>query len=250
MKRAMEATKLTDFGDHNFVESYKVATDTEFHQRLRLTNLGYLVSKKEQQINLRKRLKFIDYMKHAPQVNNIPTRSPIIVFGLGRSGTTFVHRLISLDPANRSPRLWELLTPVPNVPPTATPEEFEADRETRAQFVRDRVAERNRSGMASMAEFHEIGADLPEECMMGLAADLPTAFQYLYTCLCQPQIFVKELRGKRVIEAYARYRSLLQLLSFQTGDLHGAQRWTLKFPVHIIFIAEIAKVFPDAKLVW
>jgi hypothetical protein len=256
MKRAMESTKLTDFDDTTFVENYAFVTNTEFFKRLKLTNLGYMVAQKELQINLKKRLFFTDYCKKNPQFLDTPLAPPVFVFGLGRSGTTFVHRLMALDPNFRAPRLWELLTPVPRIPATSTVAEFEADRQARLQFVREKIKERNVLGVSAMEQFHEIGAELPEECMMGLSADLPTCFQYLYTCLCQPQIFMEDLKGERAVKAYKRYRKVLQLLKFQTrisasDDGSGRNRtWLLKFPVHIGFIRELSVAFPNAKMIW
>ena len=42
-----------------------------------------------------------------------PCRAPIVVTGLGRSGTTLLHELLACDPDNRPPLLWELLHSVP-----------------------------------------------------------------------------------------------------------------------------------------
>ncbi len=39
---------------------------------------------------------------------------PIIVTGLGRSGTTLLHELLACDPDNRAPLLWELVDTVPS----------------------------------------------------------------------------------------------------------------------------------------
>jgi len=256
MQRAMEKTKLTDFDDLTFVENYSFVTNTEFFKRLTLTNLGYWVAQKELQINLQKRLKFTDYTTKNPQFLDTPLAPPVFVFGLGRSGTTFVHRLMAMDPNFRAPTLWELLMPVPRIPASSSVAEFEADRQARAQFVRDKIKERKVLGVGAMEQFHEIGADLPEECMMGLSADLPTCFQYLYTCLCQPQVFMEDLKGERAVMAYKRYRKVLQLLKFQTrvsdsNDGSGRNRtWLLKFPVHIGFIRELSQAFPGAKMIW
>jgi hypothetical protein len=251
MKEAMTATKLTDWGGMTFVENYKFVTDTKFFQNLTLTNMGYIIAQKELQILLRKRLRLVDYLKKCPQVTNVPIKAPIFVFGLGRSGTTFVHRLLDCDPKSRSPKLWELIAPVPDVDiNTASPAELKADREKRNKMVRDKIAERDWMGQSAMSEFHEIGADLPEEDMIGVSADIPTCFQYLYTCLCQPQIFLEKIKDQRVITAYQRYKTVLQLLSAQTGETHNERRWILKFPVHILFTKELTTVFPDAKLIW
>ena len=41
------------------------------------------------------------------------SHAPIVVTGLGRSGTTLLHELLACDPDNRPPLLWELLHTVP-----------------------------------------------------------------------------------------------------------------------------------------
>jgi hypothetical protein len=40
-----------------------------------------------------------------------PVRAPVFVLGLPRTGTTFLHRLLSLDPASRCPQTYELFDP-------------------------------------------------------------------------------------------------------------------------------------------
>lgn len=250
MKAASESCGLTDFGDLQFIESYKIVTSSPFFKKLRLTNIGYLMCQKERLINFTKKLKVVDYLKRAPQIEKVPIKSPIVVFGLGRSGTTFVHRLISLDPSIRSPRLWEELMPYPNCPPESSPDEFAADRAKRLALVKEKIAERERMGQSAMAEFHEIGAELPEEDMMGLSADLPVGFQELFSFLCAPGGFADAIKGDRVKKAYANYKRVLQLLSFQTGELNNERQWAIKFPVHILYLEELAQVFPDCKLVW
>jgi hypothetical protein len=45
-----------------------------------------------------------------------PIRDPIFVVGLPRTGTTYLHRLLSLDPHARAPKTYELFDPVPRYP--------------------------------------------------------------------------------------------------------------------------------------
>ena len=64
--------------------------------------------------------------------------------GLPRTGTTFLHRLLSLDPAVRSPLLWELLNPVPNralIDYKKQTQEFQDDRKKRMNFIRKIIAQ-------------------------------------------------------------------------------------------------------------
>ena len=37
---------------------------------------------------------------------------PIIILGLPRTGTTFLHRLLAQDPQNRGLYFWELIRPL------------------------------------------------------------------------------------------------------------------------------------------
>ena len=62
------------------------------------------------------RLKVVDAVDRAGGAAALqaaaPVRAPVFVLGLPRTGTTFLHRLLSLDPAAQYPRSYELLDPV------------------------------------------------------------------------------------------------------------------------------------------
>ena len=55
----------------------------------------------------------MDYIVANPEVVKNPVRRPLILIGLPRTGTTILHRLLSLDPANRCLRNYECLDPLP-----------------------------------------------------------------------------------------------------------------------------------------
>ena len=82
--------------------------------------------------------------------------------GLGRSGTTYLHHLVSLDPVVRAPIMWELMKPVPKVG-TVTASQHFADRKERAEKVKKVLCV---GGDRTLDDFHEIGYDLPEECLV------------------------------------------------------------------------------------
>lgn len=96
-----------------------------------------------------------------------------------RSGTTFVHRLLSLDPASRGPRLWELIKSVPEVPATASDADNTADRARRELLVKKQLDIRLMMGMTTMEQFHEIGHDLQEECLFGLCDEAPIGLHFV-----------------------------------------------------------------------
>ena len=62
----------------------------------------------------------------------VPIRDPIFVVGLPRTGTTFLHRLLSLDPFARAPKTYELFDPVPRYP-----DDWKKDRKRRVKFLKE-----------------------------------------------------------------------------------------------------------------
>lgn len=250
MKYAVKKTGLTDFGDLSFLGAYNSIFSTETHRKLKLTNIGYIMYQIELNQTMLRRLTFLQYLKDCPEIVKVPVRSPVFVLGLPRTGTTFLHRLLSLDPAVRAPLLWELLAPIPKVRGESKVEVFEADRNKRAKAMRKLIKQRQSMGDNALQHIHEIDADLPEECIMALTDELPIHLSCLYSCYTNTELFFKENTGKRVINAYAHYKKLLQLLSYQVGEANEPRRWMLKCPIHLFYIKEIAAVFPDAKIVW
>lgn len=143
MKSVMIETKLSDFGDLSFVESFKLITESTLQKSLTFSNIGYIMAYAEYTTNLTRRVQLIEYVKKAPEVLDISIKSPVFVFGLGRSGTTLIHRLLSLDPAVRSPKLWELAMPVPGVHWTGSKEPFIEDVAKRAAIVKGKIKMRD-----------------------------------------------------------------------------------------------------------
>lgn len=105
-------------------------------------------------------------------------------------------------------------------------------------------------GDNAMMHIHEIGHDLPEECIMALSDEIPVNLQFLYTAYLESKIFFDALEGNVINDAYVYYRKVLQLLSYQIGERSNPRRWVLKCPIHLFFPKAIAKAFPDAKLIW
>src|SRR6516225_9291717 len=90
----------------------------------------------------------------APEILERPIEGPILIAGLPRSGTTFLHSLLAEDPENLVPRVWQLIHPYPATPPGA-------DRRPQ------QVARQLRLFALLAPEFrrlHPIAADSPREC--------------------------------------------------------------------------------------
>ncbi len=253
IKYAHKKTKgLEDWGSTAFMDNYARIMETDFHKAQKFTNLGYITASKELNLTLVRRLFFQKFIKETPQVLDVPVRAPTFVMGLPRTGTTFLHRLLALDPAVRAPVTWELLDPVPRVPGTDASGKpdlaaFTKDRAIRRKHISAILDMRQGLGDNALSHIHEVGLDLPEECLLCLTDELPVLTQHLYSAYMHNEEFLKI----DATAAYKRYRSQLQLLTYQVeGTTKEPKNWMLKCPIHLFYPKEIAKAFPDAKLVW
>jgi hypothetical protein len=175
------------------------------------------------------RLRLEEARQRDPQLERRSIRPSLIVCGLPRSGTTFLHRLLAnLDDA-RPLLLWELLEPIPGRGPD----------QRRAKAERD-LARLRRWIPASMDAQHLVRPELPDECMYLMRAALagptfytgPQGGRYL------------ELSSERdMLPVYRDWRALLSLL-----DVPG-KRLVLKDPHHSANLPELFTVLPDALVV-
>ena len=258
LKYAQKKTKLKEWDCLEFAHAYQAILDTETQKQQRYTNLGYIAGRIELNMTMVRRLKFVEYYKNVLAVREVPVLSPVFVMGLPRTGTTLLHRLLSLDTKRcRAPLLWELLAAVPK--PTGTPntalphskdsQDHAKDRFDRSEFVRKLINTRKRMGDRALEHIHEVGYDLPEECFLALSDSVPCLLQYLYADYMNPETALPIMKG-RMKDAYVWYKKYLQLLSFQIGEIDKPRTWMLKCPVHLFYPTEIAHAFPDAKLIW
>jgi hypothetical protein len=139
MTEATKLTGLSDFGDLDFLDYYKQVAQNAFYQSLQFSNLGNIVAQMEFRLVMKRKLKIIQYLKDVPSVLDIPVPAPVFIFGIGRSGTTYLHRLLALEPKARAPYLWELAQPVPE---TLEMAQMEVDRAVRKEFMRTVIAQR------------------------------------------------------------------------------------------------------------
>ena len=245
IKYAHKKTKLTDWGGSGqWLTNYKRIMETKEYSGQRFSNLGYLSASKELNLTFVRRLRFENYLKNNPDIAKRPLREPTFVMGLPRTGTTFLHRLLAMDPGVRSPLTWELLNPVPMC---ENRHEMTKDRQKRRGHIKKILEMRKNLGDSALAHIHEVGLDLPEECLLGLSDEIPVQTQHLFADYMNIETFL-ELDST---EAYRRYRKLLQLLDDQLdGPSKESKRWMLKCPIHLFYPKQIATAFPDAKLIW
>lgn len=249
---------LYDYGDKEFLKCYESFENLPESKKLIPTNIGYVTMSIDLKRQLRRRLEMVAYLKKHPEIMNITIKEPIFVVGLGRSGTTFLHRLLSLDPNFRSPAFWEFLYPVPRVEKITDPGDivpydealYERDRAARCKELQDWLDLRWYVGDDGISTFHEVSAKEPEECLLAMSDEIPISIPYLFTVFSSWKTFHREINSEHYIRALRWEKKILQTLAFQTNEVNNERRWVLKCLLHIGYLKELGMVFPDAKLIW
>ena len=234
---ARAVTGLDDFGDDWFEEPLQrltAALDAEANLHLP----GRLRARAELQLLLENRLRLIELWKARPDIPAAPVEAPIIVTGLGRSGTTFLHELLGADPDNRAPLLWELLHTVPGGARAGwTAEEASAMSE-----LADREIKVMDEMVPAFTTMHENGGGLPTECIFLFAHQFSSD---LFTGLYNVPSYTIWRSGRDHGPEYDWHRRMLATLQH---DRPG-KRWVVKAPSHLPQLVELLAAYPDARVV-
>jgi hypothetical protein len=234
MAAARRRTGLGDFGDDAFREGLGVLVDA-FHAQDNANAFGRIFFREYCTGLLVNRLKIqADWTRH-PDIRGVPVSRPLFVTGLPRSGTTFLHRLLSQDPAARAMLFWEALEPSPSPAPETYATDPRIRRARRQMDLLYRLSPR-------LATAHEFEAQSPEEDnnlfahrfvagMLGFMFDVPD--------------YARWLDEQPLIPGYVYEKRQLQLLAWKCRGDH----WVLKSPAHLFGLDAILAVFPDAAIV-
>ena len=234
MAMARRRSGLSDFGDDRFREGLRVVVDA-FNARDDAHAFGRVIFREYCTNLLVNRLKIQADLTRHPEILDVPVDRPIFIAGLPRSGTTFLHRLMSEDPAGRTLMTWEGIAPSPS----PTRETYATD--PRIARVRRQVEMVNRLS-PRMAMAHEYAADSPEEDNELFARDFAAG---IIGFLFDVPDYVRWLRDRDVSETYHYARRQLQLLSWK----YRAEYWVLKAPAHIFSLDALLGAFPDASII-
>jgi hypothetical protein len=171
-----------------------------------------------------------------PDIVHVPVAKPLFLVGFGRTGSTFLHHLLALDPQARAPLLWELLEPSP--PPR--PDTYATDpriRQLQSQLDFRSIV------TPDLHKIHETDVQAPEECqhMMWHGP------QHMILGLRSPDYWqwFQDLDPSELDVLYASYKLQVQHLQL----FHRGGHWVSKSLAHAHFLPVLFKSFPDARIV-
>lgn len=225
---AARATGLSDFGPDDFEEGLSVFCRA-LEEDAELDLVGRRVARAFLRRILSNRLLLVEHRKRdAPEPEILP---PVIVLGLPRTGTTFLHRLLAQDPDAYGPPAWQVWRPLPRL-----------DGPDRRREITIRALDGLRRISPTLDAKHYQEADEPEECYHLLD---PSFCAPGLTMLCQASGYWKWVRSQDMRPAYRMYHEYLRIIQ----STMPTKRLTLKAPLHTPYMEEIAAEIPAVRFV-
>ncbi|HWA23768.1 MAG TPA: sulfotransferase [Caulobacterales bacterium] len=156
--------------------------------------------------------------------------APVLITGFGRTGSTYLHNLMSCDRALRAPNLWELWRPTP----APTPQH----RDFRISLAHAQL----RQWSKAQLQLHPMHPERPDECYWIIPHQHCHALAYNAETYCQWMGALSDDEMRRIYECYRDYARLLM------RNFPG-RRWLGKCLAHMHYIPVLHQVFPGAKLI-
>jgi hypothetical protein len=241
MDMAAKATGLDDFGDPRLqvpldalVNSYRRDAWPKMTEGARAYAVSNLVD------NLANRLKVVADRKRYPEIAKVEVKSPMIVIGPPRSGSTLLHTLLSLDPEAIATPYWVCLEPSP--PPKLGDPRPERLAATEAKLTRFLDLIPVMKIMHSY--FVEEGASaLGEDGYDIMVMAQTTKGIYYFYALDSYREYLLSADHTAALDFH---HGFLQHVGWGAENKHFA----LKAADHLVWLRELHARYPDAQLLW
>ncbi|MBW1902171.1 MAG: sulfotransferase [Deltaproteobacteria bacterium] len=234
IQSARRKTGVDDFGHESFRPALYRLTES-LQQEAQLSTLGRIIARTQLLEALQNRLGIIDWRKKHPEVADMPVSRPLLILGLPRTGSTILYEILAQDPVHRTPISWEVQRPLP--PPRQG--DFENDpRIAQVQKGMDQLDILSPDFKA----IHEIGARLPQECLVIMASAFCSEYWGASFLLHDYRLW---MMAQDMTPVYDWHYQFLQHLQSR----FARERWLLKTPGHLPFPDYVLARYPDAAIV-
>ncbi|WP_372364742.1 sulfotransferase [Candidatus Uabimicrobium sp. HlEnr_7] len=170
-----------------------------------------------------------------PQIFKPLSIPPLIVLGLPRSGTTFLHRLLALDSRHRAIEMWELLRPI-------SLELFSSKNRDQRLKIAHRDVDGSDKYYPDFDHIHYIRSNSYEECMWPMGSSF-CSWQFWITVPVYD--YMHWYNEQDLTKKYCEYVKWLQVFQNTTPN----KRLVLKSPSHTRSIGHLVNVLPKAMIV-
>ena len=225
---------LDDFGPRGYLPGLRqllAAIDAE----LQCTDIGRQFAVGTIVGTLAARLHTEHGWKQRPDYRAVEIRKPIVITGVPRTGTTALHKLLSMDPQFQGLERWLTEAPQPR-PPRATWASNPSFKATVANL------EAFFAAMPEMRKAHDMVADEVDECLEVTRQDFVS--NRFGSSMHVPS-YDRWWQRQSELPSYRRYVDVLRLV----GANDPGKRWLLKNPGHVAEIDCLFQVLPDACVI-
>ncbi|MET0545064.1 MAG: sulfotransferase [Caulobacterales bacterium] len=234
LETAMKNTGLSDFGSDPWREPFSVFVKS-LDEDAELNLMGRILTRTDILMWLEARLRIENEYKLHPEIENVEIKQPLWVFGQGRSGTTYLQRLLSLDPGNRTTPQWECMFPVPFTDADGVDRRYERGQARATQWARV---------TPEIDSMHEFNADEPMETIY--VESFTFRNTYWQNILGMTNSFNAYMASESLLPGFQYLKRVYKYLEWT----NPGRQWVVKSPASISHLPEVLKVFPDARLVW
>lgn len=169
--------------------------------------------------------------RHHPAILEAPVPQPVVIVGVPRTGTTALHKLLSMDERFQVLENWILHRPMVR-PPRAGWE-----REPGYQAAVARAA----AAPEVIRKFHLVEPHEADECLgimsQSFVSNMFGSRQHL-------PVYDDWFLASDMTSSFARYANQLRLIGAE-----DRRPWLLKNPSHILSLEELFAVFPGAQVI-
>jgi len=233
MAMAERFTGLHDFGPPDFRdrldETIASLAQTDWNAMGRF-GLRYILH-----WHLANRLRIVELLKQRPDIKGINIERPVIITGLFRTGTTFLHNVLAADPSNRVTKLWEAARPV------GRKRDFLGDEKWRRWRTGHEV-KMDEVMIPEQAVAHQVLTEANEEDFFLLENDMAI----MKFCVGMGDFgYGMKMLEWDMVGPYKWHKLQLKIL----WEQRSASRWLLKCPWHLWNLEALLAVYPDARII-
>ena len=179
-----------------------------------------------------------------PEIEQEQLTRPVFIVGINRTGTTFLHRLLSRDPRFWALRRYELTEPVLSSGEYATVAGTAED--PRRAYAEELLGATN--VVDTLAGIHRTDIDEPEEDLWILWLTFST---WIFATAYHIPAYGRWLAETESRNAYAHHRRVMQHFTWQRRQREPDRQrhWLLKMPFHLMELEVLLETYPDAVFI-
>ncbi len=237
IQTARERTGLSDFSEEWFFENIRVLLKS-LEKDARLSEAGFAGACEMIIGGLCNRLNHVQLVKDNPEIKDEEINVAAIVVGLPRTGSTLLHRMLANANGMTAVKWYEaqnytLLAGEDRHDPTP--------RREAGQMIMDYML----TQIPEIMSIHPLSLDQPDEEVIIMG-------QLFSSSMIESTYYVPDyahwLMRQDKKKPYEDLYEILQSLQWQDASRKG-KSWVLKTPGHLMALAEVMDVYPNAKIV-